>query len=153
MDGDGPLPEMAHDAVILVADDDPGHRELVRRNLQRSGFEDRLLMFGGGQQALAFLKRSGPAPHREAEKQYILLLDIRMPSPDGVEVLEAIRSDDDLRALPVIMLTTTEDPVEVRRCHELGCNSYIAKPVEYDAFVNAVQRLGGFLRITEIPRI
>jgi CheY-like chemotaxis protein len=84
---------------------------------------------------------------------YLLLLDIKMPKVDGVEVLRQIKSDPELRKIPVIMLTTTDDPREVDRCHTLGCSSYIAKPVDYDKFVMAIRQLGLFLAIVEVPRI
>jgi CheY-like chemotaxis protein len=71
---------------------------------------------------------------------------------DGVEALRQLKMDGRTEKLPVIMLTTTDDPREVRRCYELGCSSYITKPVEYDRFVEAIRRLGLFLSIVEVPR-
>jgi len=83
----------------------------------------------------------------------VLLLDIRMPKMDGTEVLEQIKMDVELRKIPVIMLTTTDDPREVEHCHVLGCSNYITKPVEYDSFVDAIRRLGLFLSIVQVPAI
>ena len=82
----------------------------------------------------------------------LLLLDINMPRVDGVEVLRRLKADPKTDEIPVIVLTTTDDPREVKRCYELGCNSYVTKPVEYDRFVEAVRRLGLFLAIVQVPR-
>ena len=86
-------------------------------------------------------------------KSYILLLDIRMPKVDGIEVLRQIKSDPELKKLPVIIITTTDDPDEIDRCHKLGCNNYLTKPVDYEEFVRAVRQLGLFLSAVELPRI
>jgi CheY-like chemotaxis protein len=79
-------------------------------------------------------------------------LDIKMPRVDGVEVLRQLKSDPRTATMPVIILTTTDDPREVRRCYQLGCNVYITKPVEYPAFVEAIKRLGLFLQVVKVPR-
>ena len=76
-----------------------------------------------------------------------------MPKLDGVEVLRRIKSDPELRKLPVILLTTTDDPREVSRCHALGCNNYIVKPVDYERFADAIRNLGLFISLVEIPEI
>jgi CheY-like chemotaxis protein len=76
-----------------------------------------------------------------------------MPKLDGVEVLEQIKKDPELRKIPVIMITTTDDPREVERCHDLGCSNYIAKPIEYESFVNAIRQLGLFLAVVQVPKI
>ena len=75
-----------------------------------------------------------------------------MPRVDGVEVLRQLKADPATRPIPVIMLTTTDDPREVERCYELGCNVYITKPVEYEEFVKAIKRLGLFLQVVRVPR-
>jgi len=76
-----------------------------------------------------------------------------MPKVDGVEVLRRIKADPELRPLPVIMLTTTDDPREVARCHELGCNNYLVKPVDYEKFSEAITQLGLFISLVQIPQI
>ena len=81
----------------------------------------------------------------------LLLLDIKMPRVDGIEVLRQLKSDPQTASIPVIMLTTTDDPREVQRCYELGCSVYITKPVDYQAFVEAINRLGLFLQVVRIP--
>ena len=82
----------------------------------------------------------------------LLLLDINMPRVDGVEVLRQLKANPATAQIPVIMLTTTDDPREVRRCYDLGCSSYVTKPVAYEKFVEAIRHLGLFLSIVEVPR-
>jgi CheY-like chemotaxis protein len=81
----------------------------------------------------------------------LMILDINMPRVDGVEVLTRVKADETTSKIPVIMLTTTDDPREVERCYQSGCSVYITKPVEYDAFVEAVKRLGLFLQVVQLP--
>ena len=82
---------------------------------------------------------------------HLALLDIRMPGIDGIETLRRIRANPRISTMPVIMLSTTDDPREIRRCHELGCSSYIVKPVEYTAFVESIHNLGLFLMVVSVP--
>jgi CheY-like chemotaxis protein len=81
------------------------------------------------------------------------LLDIRMPKMDGVELLRRIKAEPALHAMPVIMLTTTNDPREVKECYELGCNSYVTKPVNYQQFAEALTRLGLFILIMQVAPV
>ncbi len=144
---------MTQEVVILIAEDDEGHAGLIRKNLARAGVSNAMLHFRDGQEAVDFLFRNGEGPHRESGVPYVLLLDIRMPKLDGTEVLRRVRADRELCKMPVIMITTTDDPREVEHCHALGCSSYITKPVEYDSFVNAVRQLGLYLSIVQVPKV
>jgi len=144
---------MNKEVVILIAEDDEGHADLIRKNLVRAGIANRIIRFSDGQEVTDFLFCRGGASMRKPGEAYVLLLDIRMPKMDGTEVLELIKKDTQLRTMPVIMITTTDDPREVERCHVLGCNSYITKPVEYDMFVNAIRQLGLFLSVVQVPVI
>jgi len=141
------------EAVILIAEDDEGHAGLIMKNLTRGGIINRTLHFTDGQKVLDFLFQSGGENGRESGKAYVLLLDIRMPLVDGMEVLARVKADPELRKMPVIVITTTDDPREVANCHSLGCNSYITKPVEYEAFVNAIRQLGLFLAVVQVPSV
>ena len=111
------------------------------------------LNFKDGRETLDFLFREGDGLHREPGAAYLLLLDIRMPIVDGMEVLERVKSDEELRKLPVIMITTTDDSREVANCHRLGCSNYITKPIDYDRFVDAIRKLGLFLSVVQVPEI
>lgn len=132
-------------AAILVVDDDPGHARLVEKNLRRSGIANAIHLFGGGAEVLDFLARP------DVRTPALMLLDLNMPGMNGQQVLSRLKGDPDTRHLPVIVLTTTEDGAEIRRCYELGCNFYLTKPVQYDDFIETVHKLGLFLSIVAIP--
>jgi CheY-like chemotaxis protein len=138
---------------ILIAEDDAGHARLVEKNLARAGLHNPIQRFDNGQAILDFLFRRGSWVHRTAGGSYLLLLDIRMPQVDGVEVLRQIKQDAELRKMPVIMLTTTDDPREVERCHGIGCSSYIVKPVDYEKFAEAIRNLGLYISLVEVPHL
>lgn len=140
------------EVVILVADDDAGHTRLIEKNLRRAALHNSIESFEDGQQVLDFLFGRGERK-RKRDTSYLLLLDIRMPKVDGVEVLRQLKEDAELRKIPVIMLTTTDDPREVERCHALGCSHYIVKPVDYERFAEAISKLGHFVMLVEVPRI
>ncbi|MFM0239498.1 response regulator [Paraburkholderia phytofirmans] len=154
-------------SIVLIEDDD-GHATLVERNLRRAGISNGFVRFRDGQQALDYF--FGPAaapadaaagcaaepaqsavPAREDLLNFVVLLDLKMPRVDGFEVLRRLKESPQTAAVPVIVLTTTDDPREIARCYELGCNVYITKPVEYDAFIEAVRRLGFFLQVVKLP--
>jgi len=137
---------------ILLAEDDEGHATLIMRNLRRAGIVNDTKHVSDGQAALDFIHCAGPYADRVTNGPMLLVLDINMPRVDGIEVLRQIKSDAKTAKLPVVMLTTTDDPREVAHCYELGCNVYITKPVDYVAFADALQRLGLFLQIVKIPR-
>jgi CheY-like chemotaxis protein len=136
-----------HVSTILIVDDDEGHAILIRENLEAAGLHNRMEHFRDGQAVLDFL-----AQHRGDDREsYLVLLDIRMPKLDGIEVLRRLKADPKLSTLPVIMLTTTDDAREIERCYKLGCNVYIQKPVDYDRFAEAIRRLGLFVPLLLIP--
>jgi CheY-like chemotaxis protein len=139
--------------IILIAEDDAGHARLIEKNLTRAGLHNSIVRFENGQAVLDFLFRQGPGPHRDDATPYLLLLDIRMPRVDGVEVLRRIKADAELRKMPVIMLTTTDDPREVERCHSIGCSSYIIKPVDYDKFAESIKNMGLYISLVQVPGI
>jgi CheY-like chemotaxis protein len=144
---------MTEEVVILIVEDDDGHARLAERNLRRAGIKNKIVRFKDGQKILDFLFRKGEGPTRENQAGYLLLLDIRIPKIDGVEVLRQIKQDGELRKIPAIMLTTMDDPREVEACHKLGCSHYIVKPVEYDKFSEVLGQLGLFLKIVQVPQI
>jgi CheY-like chemotaxis protein len=144
---------MTKEVVILIADDDAGHTRLIEKNLHRAGLNNSILRFENGQDILDFLFARGEGPKRASDTPYLLLLDIRMPKVDGIEVLRQLKADPELRKLPVSMLTTTDDPREVARSHELGCNNYIVKPVGYDQFAEAITQLGLFISLVQVPEL
>jgi CheY-like chemotaxis protein len=141
----------AEPLVILLAEDDPGHAFLVQRNLARAGVVNDVVHVSDGQAALDFLFRAGAFDQRTSSSPLLMILDINMPRMDGVEVLARIKQCESARHIPVIMLTTTDNPREIERCYELGCSVYITKPVEYEAFIEAIKRLGLLLQVVQVP--
>jgi CheY-like chemotaxis protein len=144
---------ISSDAIILLADDDDGHASLITRNLRRASLINPIERFVDGQELLDFLYKRDAVRSREDRIAYVLLLDIRMPKVDGLQVLEIIKSDPQLSAMPIYMLTTTDDPREVERCYQLGCNSYTVKPVDYDQFSRTIFALGAFVAHIQVPHL
>jgi CheY-like chemotaxis protein len=143
----------AEPITIVYAEDDDGHAALIERNLRRAGLSNGFVRLKDGQDALDYF-RGGSSCLGDGNgnrSTCVLLLDIKMPRMDGIEVLRQLKSDPATAALPIIMLTTTDDPRDIRRCYELGCNVYITKPVEYEPFVDAIKRLGFFLQVVKLP--
>lgn len=138
---------MRDDAVILVAEDDAGHFVLVKKNLWRSCVTNDIFHFKDGQEVLDFLFQTGDGNKLVEGTPYLLLLDIRMPKVDGLEVLAQLRADEQLKKMPVIILTTTDEAEEVDRCYDLGCSFYIVKPANYNDFMSTVEQLGAFLSL------
>lgn len=142
---------MSNAPIILIVEDDEGHAILIRENLEMAGLGNRMEHFWNGQEVLDFLFLRSPQRCRKTGETYLVLLDIRMPKVDGLEVLRQIKADPELRKMPVIMLTTTDDTREVERCYELGCGVYMQKPVDFDRFTEAIRRLGLFVMLLLAP--
>ncbi len=142
---------MKNAPIILIVEDDEGHAILIRQNLEAAGLSNRMEHFRDGQAVLDFFFPKAGAAARARGEVYLVLLDIRMPKVDGIEVLRRLKADAELRTMPVIMLTTTDDVREVERCHQLGCSVYIQKPVDYDRFAEAIRRLGLFVTLLLVP--
>jgi CheY-like chemotaxis protein len=122
---------MDNDVVILVADDEKGHYVLTKNSLRRGGIDNDIIWLEDGQATLDFLRGTGGnGDGRDENKGYVLLLDIRMPKVDGVEVLRRMKADDELRDIPVLMVTTSDAPVNIDICTQLGCNGYFIKPLD-----------------------
>lgn len=144
---------MRKNLTIVIAEDDDGHALLIKRNLKRSGIINPILHFKDGEEVINFFfseNTSSESPYAE-NNAYIVLLDIKMPRLDGIEVLEKLKKEPRTQKIPVIMITTTDNPREIDICHQLGCNSYIVKPIDYNKFIEVIKRLGYFLEIVEIP--
>jgi CheY-like chemotaxis protein len=135
--------------VILIAEDDDGHAELIQSGLVESGVCNEIIRFTNGEGIWNFLCTSKNKEGKD-QKHYLLLLDIHMPQMDGLEVLRLIKSDNKLKEVPVIMLTTTDDPREVEECYQIGCNIYVTKPVDFIKFTETLNHLGLFLQIVKV---
>jgi CheY-like chemotaxis protein len=139
--------------IILIVDDDEGHAILVRENLRAAGLNNPIQHFSDGQAVLDFFFDPEASSRRSHGQGYLVLLDVRMPKVEGTEVLRRLKADPELRKMPVVVLTTTDDAREVERCHQLGCNVYIQKPVDYDKFAEAIRRLGLFITLMMLPPV
>ena len=131
---------------IVMIEDDEGHARLIEKNIRRAGVANDIVTFANGSQALDYL--FSPTPPR---RPYLILLDLNLPDMTGVDILSALKSNDNTRRAPVIVLTTTDDRREVEKCYDLGANVYIIKPLNYDSFANAIQQLGLFLSVIQVP--
>src|SRR5438105_14260209 len=118
--------------LILLAEDDEGHATLVQRNLERAGIISKIVHARDGQLALDFVRREGVYADRKSEGPLLLLLDIKMPRVDGLEVLERLKQAARTAAIAVIILTTTDDPRDVQHCYDLGCSLQVTKPAKYE---------------------
>ncbi len=136
--------------TILLAEDDEGHARLIEKNLRRANVTNPIVIVGNGQEALDYIF-ANTKEGENGSRPLLVLLDLNMPVLDGYQVLERMKSDERTRRIPVIVLTTTDDPREVARCYQLGCNVYITKPVDYEQFAEAIRKLGLFLLVVMVP--
>jgi len=130
---------MRENVVILIVEDNEGHYILTKHCLRRADISNEILWFSDGQKALDFLYKQGDGAEFDEAKKYLILLDICLPKVDGMKILETIKKDDKLQKIPVIMLTTSDDQLQARVCHKLGCDGHVIKPVG-DVLIKAVQR-------------
>jgi CheY-like chemotaxis protein len=138
------------DLIILIAEDDDGHAELIREGLVNSGVCNEIKRFQNGLEVWEFLSGTSKTEIRDKTRAYLLLLDINMPKMDGTEVLQRIKSNDELKETLIIMLTTTDDPREIETCYKLGCNMYVTKPIQFDKFAETLRRMGLFIQIVKV---
>jgi len=137
--------------TILLVEDDPGHVRLIERNLRRALITNEIVTLSDGQQAVDYLFKESTYAEATHALPLLVLLDLNLPQLDGYQVLTRLKADERTRHIPVIILTTTDEPHEIERCYALGCNVYITKPVEYEQFTEAMRKLGLFLSIVQIP--
>jgi len=139
--------------TILIAEDDEGHAELILEQLRSAGVSNEIIHFRDGQKLWDYLMAAGRRTSQYNGHGFLLLLDIVMPGLDGLEVLRRIKTDKQWHNIPIIMLTTTNDPREIERCYTLGCNCYITKPMEYERFTITLKKLGLSLMVVPTPKI
>ena len=140
-----------HEVTILLVEDDPGHARLIEKNLRRSGVTNPITMASDGQAAVDYLFAEGERSGTDHASPLLVLLDLNLPALNGYQVLKRMKGDERTKRIPVVILTTTDDSREVARCYDLGCSVYVTKPVDYDRFSEAIQRLGLFLSIVAVP--
>jgi len=128
---------MKKDVVILIAEDDIGHFLLAKRRIRSSGIFSKIIHFSDGQLVSDFLKDKCIG---DDATNYLLLLDIRMPKIDGIEILEYVKSHPELKSIPVVIVTTSDNPLNILRCRQLNCDGYIVKPLD-DTFVEQINEV------------
>jgi CheY-like chemotaxis protein len=136
---------------ILLVEDDPRDLELTLVALERSQLANEVVVLRDGAQALDYLRREGPHAERSEGNPAVILLDLKLPKVNGLEVLEAVRGSAALRSIPVVMLTSSQQEADVVRSYELGVNAYVVKPVEFSQFVSAIADLGIFWAVLNEP--
>jgi len=141
---------MSDPVTIIMIEDDEGHARLIERNIRRSGVNNPIVPFTNGTDAVRYLfGRDGSGLERKGEA-LLILLDLNLPDMGGIEILQRVKENKYLKATPVVVLTTTDDSQEIKRCYELGCNVYITKPVNYESFANAIRQLGLFFSVIQV---
>lgn len=136
---------------IVMVEDDEGHARLIERNIRRAGVNNEIVAFKDGTSALAYLLGADGSGEENSTRSLLILLDLNLPDMTGVDILAKVKSNTHLKRSPVIVLTTTDDQREIKRCYDLGANVYITKPVNYESFANAIQQLGLFLSVMQVP--
>ena len=134
---------------IVMIEDDEGHARLIEKNIRRAGISNALTHFLDGGSALDYLFNHAEGPRQNGPA--LVLLDLNLPDMSGTEILERIKADPTLKRTPVVVLTTTDDKIEIQRCYDLGANVYITKPVNYESFADAIRQLGLFLSVIQVP--
>lgn len=136
---------------ILLVEDDPHDVELTLTALQEYNLANDVVVAHDGQEALDYLYRRGKFSDRDGYDPAVMLLDLKLPKINGLEVLQQVRSDEQLKLLPVVILTSSHQETDVIRSYEFGVNAYVVKPVDFHAFVNAVRELGVFWALINEP--
>ncbi len=136
---------------IVMVEDDEGHARLIEKNIRRAGVNNKILPFTNGTDAVNFLFGVDGTGASNKGKPLLILLDLNLPDMTGVDILKRVKSNEHLKRIPVVVLTTTDDAVEIQRCYDLGCNVYITKPVNYENFAHSIRQLGLFFSVIQVP--
>lgn len=142
------------DIEILFAEDSMEDAMLTIRALNKSGFTNKLLHVKDGAEALDFIYCRGIYSERNPKSHpKLFLLDLKMPKMSGIQVLEKVKSDSDLRSIPVVILTSSQEDPDISKCYSLGANSYIVKPVDSNNFFNSIKEIGMYWMILSQPAL
>lgn len=137
---------------ILLVEDNPTDAELTMRALKRKNMANQVVWVKDGEEALDFIFANGEYSHRNPDDlPKLILLDLRMPKVDGLEVLQRIKAEENTRKIPVVVLTSSKEDRDIVESYELGVNSYVSKPVEFDQFIDAVSTLGFYWMLINNP--
>lgn len=143
---------MGKPVKIIMIEDDEGHARLIERNIRRSGVNNEIIPFANGTDAVNHLFGPDSTGIAHKDEALLILLDLNLPDMTGIDILKRVKENPYLKQTPVVVLTTTDDAQEIKRCYELGCNVYITKPVNYENFANAIRQLGLFFSVIQVPQ-
>src|SRR5580692_5406395 len=143
---------MSKPVTIIMIEDDEGHARLIERNIRRSGINNEMVPFTNGTAALSYLFGGDGRSIDHGGRALLIQLDLNLPDMTGIDILRRVKENRYLKCAPVVVLTTTDDSQEIKRCYELGCNVYITKPVNYESFANAIRQLGLFFSVIQVPQ-
>lgn len=136
---------------ILLAEDDPKDVELTLTALAEHNLVNEVAVVRDGAEALDYLQRRGPFAMRGEGDPVVVLLDLKMPKVSGIEVLRRMKSDDGMKVIPVVVLTSSQEVRDLDECYKLGVNAYVVKPVQFSDFVEAVKQVGAFWALLNEP--
>jgi CheY-like chemotaxis protein len=141
-----PLP-----VTIVIIEEDPEHTRILEHSIRRAHITNEIVLLRDGHEALLYLCPERPNPEPPQDLPYLIVLDLQLSVVDGYTVLERIKRDARTQHIPVIILTTVEEPADIERCAALGCHIHLTKPIEYNQFVQAIRQLGLFVSIVPLP--
>ena len=130
--------------TILIVEDNPQDVELMMEALDMKSLANQIIHVQDGVEALDYLRYEGSFCDRQKGNPTVILLDIKMPRMDGIELLEIIKQDEKLKSIPIVMLTSSREEPDLVKCYELGVNAYVVKPVDFNDFLHAVKQIGVF---------
>lgn len=137
---------------ILLVEDNQNDVELTLTALDEQNLANRVIIANDGVEAMEYLMYEGEHKNRAKENPAVILLDIKMPRMDGIEVLQQIKSSTELKTIPIVMLTSSREEPDLKKCYELGVNAYVVKPVNFKDFFSAIKQIGIFWAlINELP--
>ena len=136
---------------ILLVEDDPKDTELTMTALEEYNLSNEVVVASDGEEALDYLYYRGKFQRRSGENPAVMLLDLKLPKVDGLEVLQRVKTDDKLKMIPVVVLTSSREERDMVASYKLGVNAYVVKPVDFHEFVNAIKELGVFWAIINEP--
>jgi len=143
---------MQNPRTILIAEDNPNDVELILDALMTKNLVNRVEVVSDGVEVLEYLRYEGRYKLRRKELPALVLMDLKMPRMTGIDALKEIREDKVLRRIPIVMLTSSREEPDLKKCYELGVNAYVVKPVDFQEFVSAITKLGVFWALTnELP--
>lgn len=134
---------------LVMIEDDEGHARLIIKNLERAGVANQIIHVPNGAAAIDYFFNSNRTV--DYHDKTVILLDLNLPEIDGFEILRRLKADEHTKNIPVIVLTTTDNPKDIDECYALGCNVYMTKPVGYEAFADAIRKLGLMLNVVKVP--